>query len=152
MDSSIMKNNKLLIFIWFLIIVSGIFLYQRSDSISVLEKGIIIVLGTVAGFINISAIIRNNKKISFDNGILTIQQTFQKEKKYNLQDIRSWAQYDYHLFGHNTGHRIILKTRNGKKINLSIDSPDDNNEDENALEFKKFFDFLNENLSGIKEN
>ncbi|REH01241.1 hypothetical protein [Flavobacterium aquicola] len=85
-------------------------------------------------------IINTNKSKYFtlNDDILTVRQTFSKQKQYSLKNVSGWTENHYHLLEIKTSREIVLKMTDGTKINLFK---------RNSKDFEKLSDYLNENLS-----
>ena len=79
----------------------------------------LLVLLIAMAFLNILRNIKNNKDFSLSKDSLLIQQTFSKEKIYNLKNISDWNENNYHLFGFKTGSKLILELNDGNSIELN---------------------------------
>ncbi len=101
------------------------------------KKETLLVLLIAMAFLNILRNIKNNKDFSLSKDSLLIQQTFSKEKIYNLKNISDWNEYNYHLFGFKTGSKLILELNDGNSIELNK---------VNSKEYEKLLKYLNENL------
>ena len=131
-------RNIALIIVW--IIFLGIYSYYiffSSNSLEFWEKETLLALLVVAAFLNIRRGIKNNKDFTLSKDSVIIEQTFSKEKIYNLKNISNWNEYNYHLFGFKTGSKLILELNDGNSIELNK---------VNSKEYEKLLKYLNENL------
>lgn len=90
--------------------------------------------------ITVLLFIKNVSRIKYYtliDDVLTIRQIFSKPKQYSLKTISGWSENQYELLGFKTGRNIILKTKEGSKINLVK---------RNSKDFEKLSDYLNENF------
>jgi len=130
--------------IWILLytlITSGVIFLGIKRFDQLWEKSILVLLGVA----NVALYIRNIKRtkyFTFIDNVLVINQTFSKQKKYNLKVISGWTENHFHLLGIKTGNEIIINTE-GIKIKLF---------ERNSKDYEKLSDYLNENFSTRYEN
>jgi hypothetical protein len=137
------RKNKIEIFA--LALVIGLITYSAisNNSLSPWERSLTIASWIMFAALNIRRIIIVDKDFSLHEDILTIRRTFLKEKMYDLKSIKGWAEYHNSLFGAFASRTIVLKIQK-QGVNLS-----DKN---NAIEFDRLLDYLNENFAEINEN
>lgn len=82
-------------------------------------------------------IINKSKYFTLNDDILTVRQTFSKQKQYSLKNVSGWTENHYHLLEIKTSREIVLKMTDGTKINLFK---------RNSKDFEKLSDYLNENF------
>ncbi|MBF4517765.1 hypothetical protein IRZ71_15480 [Flavobacterium sp. ANB] len=128
-------TNKLLILLYTLIVGLTFFmLIERQkelwEKLALLALAVIMVL----------LYIKNTNRIKyfmFVDDVLIISQTFSKQKQYSLKDVSGWTENHYHLLDFKTGREIVLKMKEGTKINLF---------EKNSKDFEKLSDYLSENF------
>lgn len=128
-------KNKLLVIAYALIVgVTFFMLIERYkelwQKLALIAIALIIVL----------LYIKNTNRIKYFtliDDILIIRQTFSKQKQYSLKALSGWTENHYHLLDFKTGREIILKMKEGTKINLF---------EKNSKDFEKLSDYLNENF------
>lgn len=128
-------TNKLLILLYTLIIGLTFFmLIERQKELW--QKLALLALAVIM----ILLYIKNTNRIkyfTFVDDILIIRQTFSKQKQFSLKAVSGWTENHYHLLDFKTGREIILKMKEGTKINLF---------EKNSKDFEKVSDYLNENF------
>jgi len=105
------------------------------------EKETLLALLVVTAFLKIRKSIKNNKDFTLSKDSLLIQQTFSKEKIYDLKNIFDWNECNYHLFGFKTGSKLILELNDGNSIELNK---------VNSKEYEKLLKYLSENSNREK--
>ncbi|WP_431244667.1 hypothetical protein ACQ9BO_10575 [Flavobacterium sp. P21] len=129
-------KNKIVLFIY--IVTLGLLVFLTIDQVKgSWGKSAFILLSV---FTVVLAIINSNriKYFTLLEDRLIISQTFSKQKQISLKTVIDWNENQYELFGTKTKREIVLKTFDGKKINLF---------EKNSKDYEMLSDYLNKNIS-----
>jgi hypothetical protein len=139
-DMTQTRKNVIWIILYILITSGLIFLgIKRFDQLG--EKIILILLG-VANMILYITNIKRIKYFTFIENTLVINQTFSKQKIYNIKGISGWTENHFNLLGIKTAKEIIINIE-GIKIKLY---------ERNSKDYEKLSNYLNENFSARYES
>jgi hypothetical protein len=129
------SKNKLLIIVYALLLgfITFVAIERQKELCEKLALIVVIITLLLLYIININRI----KYYRLIDDVLITRQTFSKQKQYSLKAVSSWTENQYQLLGFKTGREIVLKTKEGTKINLF---------EKNSKDFEKLSDYLNENI------
>jgi hypothetical protein len=133
--------NKILIIVYSLLV--SLTMFWQIDRYKELQAKLALAALALVTILLYSTNVNRINYYTFIDGVLTVWQTFSKQKKYSLKDVSSWSENQYELLGFKTRQVIFLKTKDGTKINLLK---------KNSKDFEKLSDYLNENFPDAFEN